>query len=71
MIEKNEVLQMLDNLEQAVLEIDKKMENRMEKERRKATRQVELDHYYLERRIALLEEKVNKSNPYTMLQSLA
>ena len=71
MIEKNEALQMLEKLEQEVLKLEKQIESQMDKEKLKVTRQVEIDYYHLERKMDLLEEKVNKSVSYTMLQSFA
>ena len=71
MIEKNEVLQMLEKLEQEVLKLEKQIESQMDKEKLIATRQVEIDYYHLERKMAMLEEKINKSVSYTMLQSFA
>jgi len=71
MIEKNEMLQMLDSLERMVWEVEKEMECRVDLERSDAIQRMELEYHQLERKMDLLEEKVYKNVSYTMLSSLA
>ncbi|PKR85871.1 hypothetical protein [Heyndrickxia camelliae] len=71
MIEKNEVLQMLEELDQMIFEIEKKMESRMDIEKSNAARQVELGYQQLEKKIASIEEKLYKNPSYTIIPSLA